>query len=279
MKEATDWRRVGDALHLRCFVCDCLTIGGDWNTRNVRDSYWRFYWNDRDGAGLETPSGDFALRGERGYFVPAGVAFHCRNATPLHHFYIHFDAVGFSGPVMRELFSAPLELPDDAGIAHSVRGLMQDRQRHAESFGEDFAALCRMKALLFAGLALHLGSLSTERLEKCGRLNAALRPVLPAAQRIEEDPARPHPIRELANACCMSETHFIRRFRELIGQTPTRYVQERRVTLAAQRLLFTQDSIERIAEETGFGNRFYFTRLFTRQTGVSPAAYRRARRI
>ena len=49
--------------------------------------------------------------------------------------------------------------------------------------------------------------------------------------------------------------------------------------LAAQALLFTADSIETIAATSGFANRFYFSRVFTRQMGISPAAYRRAVRV
>jgi len=48
---------------------------------------------------------------------------------------------------------------------------------------------------------------------------------------------------------------------------------------AAQALLFTADSIETIAAESGFANRFYFSRVFMRHMGVSPAIYRKAVRV
>jgi AraC-like DNA-binding protein len=34
-----------------------------------------------------------------------------------------------------------------------------------------------------------------------------------------------------------------------------------------------------IATEMGFGNRYYFSCVFARQTGVSPAAYRKLSRV
>ena len=83
----------------------------------------------------------------------------------------------------------------------------------------------------------------------------------------------------MANACGLSEDHFIRAFRQTVGQTPGRYVLEKRVTLAARELLFGSDSIESIAERHGFANRFHFTRAFARVMGTTPAAYRRTARV
>ncbi len=73
----------------------------------------------------------------------------------------------------------------------------------------------------------------------------------------------------------MSGDYFMRRFRECVGQTPQQYVLERWLVAAAQRLVFTDDGIERIAAETGFGNRFYVSRVFARHFGLPPATYRK----
>ena len=66
-------------------------------------------------------------------------------------------------------------------------------------------------------------------------------------------------------------------FRERVGCTPAQYVLERRIAAAAQDLLFTNDSIEQIADRLGFANRYHLTRMFTRRVGIPPAAYRRTR--
>lgn len=61
--------------------------------------------------------------------------------------------------------------------------------------------------------------------------------------------------------------------------TPARYVVERRIAAATQELVFTQDSIERVAARLGFANRYHLTRVFTRRMGIPPAAYRRKARV
>ena len=56
--------------------------------------------------------------------------------------------------------------------------------------------------------------------------------------------------------------------------TPAAYVTSARVRLARQQLALTSKSIEQIANATGFPNRHYFTRVFTRQVGCGPAEFR-----
>ena len=79
----------------------------------------------------------------------------------------------------------------------------------------------------------------------------------------------------LARLCSMSEGHFIRAFSACMERTPAQYVIECQIKASLRRLLLTSESIERIAEECGFGSRHYFSRMFARQTGQSPAAFRR----
>jgi AraC family transcriptional regulator len=79
----------------------------------------------------------------------------------------------------------------------------------------------------------------------------------------------------LAEIAGMSISHFIRCFRNDIGQSPAEYVLEQRISTAAHQLANTRRSIEKVARSTGFGNRFYFTRAFTRLMGVPPGTYRK----
>ena len=51
--------------------------------------------------------------------------------------------------------------------------------------------------------------------------------------------------------------------------------RRQRVERACVLLHATGNSIEQIAEATGFCDRYHFTRVFTRLRGVSPAAFRK----
>jgi len=103
--------------------------------------------------------------------------------------------------------------------------------------------------------------------------------VAPAIEHIESHLHEELGNERLAELCSVSPDHFIRLFRQSVGQTPTQYTLERRVGRAAQQLIFTDESIERIAEETGFRDRFYFSRVFAKRMGLPPARYRAGQRV
>jgi transcriptional regulator GlxA family with amidase domain len=184
--------------------------------------------------------------------------------------------VGVPRAALRALFGGPLRVPERMALAEDARALAQAlAERQAVGLIEQF----RVKALLYGALAAYLESLPADVMERYWRLAAAHAPVRAALREIEECLPEQLSNQRLARLCHMSEDYFIRRFRECVGQSPARYIQEQRVLQAAQCLLFTADSIETIAAASGFANRFYFSRVFTRQMGVSPAAYRKAVRV
>jgi len=84
----------------------------------------------------------------------------------------------------------------------------------------------------------------------------------------------PISVDQLADHAAMSTRTFIRRFRSATGTTPHKWITNRRVT-AAQALLETTDlSIDRIADECGFGTAASLRSHFQRQVHCSPQAYR-----
>jgi AraC family cel operon transcriptional repressor len=72
----------------------------------------------------------------------------------------------------------------------------------------------------------------------------------------------------------VSAAHLARTMRRHTGQTPTAWINARRVTLAAQRLATTEDDIYEIAMDCGFENLSYFYRVFGRRYGLPPRAFR-----
>jgi transcriptional regulator GlxA family with amidase domain len=83
----------------------------------------------------------------------------------------------------------------------------------------------------------------------------------------------------LARLAGMSEAGFNRAFRRHFSNSPARFVIEIRVREAASRLITTEDKIDSVAEQTGFPNRAYFSRIFKQVTGESPAGFRRSHQI
>lgn len=82
-------------------------------------------------------------------------------------------------------------------------------------------------------------------------------------------------LEELCNVSNFSRQHLIRIFRREFGMTPKAYVSLYRVNCAKE-LLFRDRTltVKEVAEEMGFEDQHYFSRLFVRVTGQTPSAYR-----
>jgi PAS domain S-box-containing protein len=90
--------------------------------------------------------------------------------------------------------------------------------------------------------------------------------------------AQPIKIDQLAEMVHLSTSQFERRFRQLFVLTPTKHIQNVRVSAACHRLASSHETVATIAAEVGFYDQSHFTRAFQRVMGVSPSEYRKQER-
>ncbi len=99
---------------------------------------------------------------------------------------------------------------------------------------------------------------------------------------MEKHQSSPLSVASLAATVDLSERHLERLFVKELGNTPSAFYRELRLSRARNRLLATTDSIEEIAEVSGFSSQAHFTRAFKAWCGASPMVVRRgmyARRV
>ena len=72
----------------------------------------------------------------------------------------------------------------------------------------------------------------------------------------------------------MSENSLLRHFSGMIGITPMQYLARLRIRCAATLLHNTEMPVAEIAENAGFADPAYFSRVFRRETGMTPLDYR-----
>ena len=82
--------------------------------------------------------------------------------------------------------------------------------------------------------------------------------------------------RVLAGQIRLATNAFTRLFTEEVGVSPQRYVKRIRIDKARVLLHHSSASIDQIASQTGFADRYHFSRIFKQVTGISPAHYRKA---
>ena len=78
----------------------------------------------------------------------------------------------------------------------------------------------------------------------------------------------------LANVSCMNQFHFLRKFKELFGETPYQYLTIVRLDQAMNMLKKKKQTITDVCFAVGFKDLSSFSKLFKRTFNVSPDEFR-----
>jgi signal transduction histidine kinase/DNA-binding LacI/PurR family transcriptional regulator/DNA-binding response OmpR family regulator len=113
-------------------------------------------------------------------------------------------------------------------------------------------------------------------LERKQRLGGeAQRLIRSAMAYLHEHFAEPITRPDLARHVGITEDYLTFCFRQELGTTPIEYLHRYRVNQAKRLLKNSQESITKIAMDVGFSDSGYFSRIFRRETGMSPEVFRR----
>jgi transcriptional regulator GlxA family with amidase domain len=96
---------------------------------------------------------------------------------------------------------------------------------------------------------------------------------------LAENYAAGDPVAAMIRVSGLSRRTFNRRFKNATGSTPLDYVQRLRIEEAKQMLETTDEPVECVAAEVGYGDTVSFRRLFKRLVADTPAVYRRRTRL
>lgn len=90
------------------------------------------------------------------------------------------------------------------------------------------------------------------------------------------EPAKDWSVEGLAREAGLSRTGFAVQFANKMGITPMQYLTSWRMQIACQDLSTHNMSVAEVAERVGYASDSAFSRVFKKEIGVSPAAYRAA---
>jgi AraC-like DNA-binding protein len=164
------------------------------------------------------------------------------------------------------------KIPDDPIVRESLTSLIEEFNGRA--FGYELAVKSWLYRLLTALLRRHAAvSLSPEqyssRLRRLERLD-------PVFRHIEERYADKITVDELAAIARMSRFHFGRVFKELTNRSVTDYLNFVRINKSEYDLRHSEKTITEIALENGFGDVYYYSRLFKSYKNVTPSSLRKS---
>ena len=159
------------------------------------------------------------------------------------------------------------EFPDPVRVDGRLAALVG--RLHAAVAGPDGDAM-RAEELLRLALAALIGD--------GGRKRAGLPAGIGRARTlVDEDPAAPLALADLAAASGLSRWQVIRGFRAGLGLTPHAYLVQRRIDLARRHIALGMGLAE-AAVAAGFADQSHMTRIFTAKYGLTPRAYAAALR-
>ncbi len=97
----------------------------------------------------------------------------------------------------------------------------------------------------------------------------------PALRMLHNHPARAWTVRRLAADVGVSRAALARRFAELVGEPPMRFLTGWRLALAADLLCEPGATVTGVAAQVGYASPYALSAAFKRVRGISPAQYRR----
>jgi AraC-like DNA-binding protein len=232
-----------------------------WRFLQVHSPFWRCYYNFKKGHRVVFGNVSLDLTPEHIMLIPDHQLFDSVGTTPVPHFWMAFTPARRidtrqSVPLLLKPERYELDLIRNLAALHNARGECCDRNR-------TFHLSVALLSIVLSRPEIRWQTGDAPKMEKVCR-------------HIESHYAADLSIRATAREAGMSHAALIRSFKRYQGVTPVRFLMQTRVRQVADLLVNTPLTIDEIAEQTGFPNRAYLSRVFRKITGVSPASFRSA---
>ena len=233
----------------------------DWQIIYIAAGKGHFFL---DGKAVIVPAGNMIL-----YQPKQQQKYHFLGKDKTQYWFVHF-----TGREVRSILQH-YEIPLDGYILHT--GISRDYEDLFRKMRDELVKCSwgyeEMLTCLFRELMMTMRRRMTENVP---RITGFIQDEMDRAkdyfeQHYNEDIS----IEQYAASRSMSTSWFNRSFRSALGTSPMKFILEIRIRNAQTLLETTDYSISNIASIVGYDNPMYFSRLFRKTKGVSPARYRK----
>lgn len=183
----------------------------------------------------------------------------------------YHEEVGCNGVLFNDTYGTPV-VPVPDGIAEEFEsqiGLMR-RELSGAGLAQAELLLSYLKVLLIRATRLKLERQEGRPGAPSGKPEILRRLV----ELVELNYREKHSPSDYAELLGISPKALNRLTRIHLGRTASQLIRERILKHAKWHLLHTRKPIKEVAGEVGFTDEFYFSRLFKRETGFAPTAFR-----
>lgn len=219
-------------------------------------------------ARYQTDTESFDARRGTMLFFPRGTA-HAAQSDPDDPW--SFYSVGFvlepASPGVADRIAA-LDPHRTFGNTRQLQDLFEQLDRAWNSGMPGFSMACRGLVMLLMQQYLAAAERRRHAVPHAATIEAVV-------ERMHQHVGRVDAVGDLARQAGLSESRFRDLFKAVTGCSVTRYQNRLRIQAAQDLLADGSMAVGEVAEELGFRDVYYFSRLFKRFTGVPPSSARR----
>lgn len=260
-----------------------------WEFKELSFPYWRIYHNSYQGAVITYDNIEYALTPDKIVMIAPNTSYATRlydNAIPQTGYSLKGGRVSKSLSndfVLSEQYILHLFIHFNIGMPYDnispgifiykltdhLKEKLQVIKRHLNYEHARFS--------FYSSLAIQslIGDLLSELSETSWNLISKDYRILETLSYIEENISDELNNPALAQHAKMATNAFTRLFTEETGISPQKYVKKKRIDKACILLHHSDISIDDVATQTGFSDRYHFSRIFKQITETSPAKYKK----
>lgn len=266
-------------------------LNTNWNFDNVLSPFTRLYYTLSGEGKVFHNKQSLLLKPDYLYLIPSFTYHRCLCETQMDQYFIHFlEEIG-GGLSIYNLKKFSFEVkarPEDKELFERLlainpnRGLVNDDPKNYDNrnsmlyFAERNETLSAQAYLESQGIMkILLSRFIIDKEESGNQQLVQTKKIIDTLHYISANLANELTVEQLAKVNYMNTDYFSRMFKEQLGIRPLEYIQSKRIERAQLLLTTTDYSLQDIADMVGLPNISYFSRLFTRFTQKTPAAYRK----
>ena len=261
----------------------------NWEFQELSFPYWRVYHNSYSGAVILYNGKEYALTPDKIVMIAPNTSY----STRLYNHKIPETGFSLIGGRMNASISEE-QLRTDRCILHLFIhfniGMPYDNISHgvftyelSEHLEEKLQVIKRhlnydhAKFSFYSSLAIQalISDLLSGLPEDSWNLITKNYRILKVLNYVENNIADELTNSVLAEQAKMATNAFTRLFTEEIGLPPQKYVKKKRIDKACILLHHSNWSMDKVASQTGFADRYHFSRIFKLTAGLSPAKYKK----
>lgn len=231
-----------------------------WSLKKASDPYWRLYWPLNPGATVWHDGTQTLLLPGNLYLIPPHTAFDSQSGRRFSKWYVHFTVQGLEHPAAPGVYALrPTDrMRDLLATTCPTPGAAKGQPPHAPLW-----LLIELLALAFARAPARMWSASPPDVRFVNAMKLMGREF---STKLTLD--------DLGRLTGLSPRGLTKLFVQRTGFPPIRYLTELRLNHCSRLLRHSTLSIEEIADQCGFANRFYLGRMMRKYRQATPAAFR-----